>query len=205
MPKSEPHPKLYSYVVAWDYGFAPNPFHGFCTLATCKPQIRRTARVGDWIVGTGSKVKGLQDRIVYAMLVSEAMPFDEYWRDPRFRIKRPNLYSSISRAAGDNIYHRNPSGEWQQADSHHSYAYGRPNCANIRRDTSVDRVLIATDFAYWGGSGPALPRFAGVDIRKDGQAHKCHFPVEAIAEFIAWFRALPEKGVLGDPADRILR
>ena len=29
--------KLYSYIVATDSGFSPNPFHGFCTLACCKP------------------------------------------------------------------------------------------------------------------------------------------------------------------------
>ena len=28
--------KLFSYVVDHDYGFAPNPFGGFCTLAKCK-------------------------------------------------------------------------------------------------------------------------------------------------------------------------
>ena len=49
--------KLFSYVVARDYGFAPNPFFSTCTLATCKPKIRRTASVGDWIIGTGSKKK----------------------------------------------------------------------------------------------------------------------------------------------------
>lgn len=43
--------KLYSYVVARDFGFAPNPFHGYCTLATCKPDIRATASVGDWVIG----------------------------------------------------------------------------------------------------------------------------------------------------------
>lgn len=193
MPKSETSPKLYSYVIARDYGFAPNPFHGFCTLAACKPKIRRTAKAGDWIVGTGSKGKNAQGRIVYAMKVSEAMTFDGYWQDPRFLIKRPDLHSSITRALGDNIYHRNPSGVWQQADSHHSHACGRPNCANIRHDTSANRVLIATDFAYWGGSGPVLPRFAGVDICKDRQGHKCNFPEEAVAEFIAWFRALPDR------------
>lgn len=32
---------LYSYVVAHDFGFAPNPFDGLCTLATCKPDIRK--------------------------------------------------------------------------------------------------------------------------------------------------------------------
>ena len=34
---------VYSYIVAYDSGFAPNPFHGTCTLACCKPTIRRTA------------------------------------------------------------------------------------------------------------------------------------------------------------------
>ena len=29
---------LYSYIVKHDNGFAPNPFHGFCTLACCKPE-----------------------------------------------------------------------------------------------------------------------------------------------------------------------
>ena len=50
--------KLYSYIVAHDGGFAPNPFWGYCTLANCKPKIRQTAKVGDWIVGLSSKPKG---------------------------------------------------------------------------------------------------------------------------------------------------
>lgn len=32
---------LFSYIVRWDHGFAPNPFHGICSLATCKPGIRK--------------------------------------------------------------------------------------------------------------------------------------------------------------------
>ena len=35
--------KVFSYVVMSDSGFAPNPFHGTCTLACCKAQIRRSA------------------------------------------------------------------------------------------------------------------------------------------------------------------
>jgi hypothetical protein len=49
--------RLFSYVVARDYGFAPNPFHRHCTLATCKPGIRARAAVGDWVIGTGAKTK----------------------------------------------------------------------------------------------------------------------------------------------------
>jgi hypothetical protein len=63
--------KLYSYVVARDYGFAPNPFFGVCTLATCKPQIRKHAQVGDWIVGTGAKCNRLDGHLVYVMKVQQ--------------------------------------------------------------------------------------------------------------------------------------
>lgn len=31
----------YEYVMTNDSGFAPNPFHGACTLACCKPKIRK--------------------------------------------------------------------------------------------------------------------------------------------------------------------
>lgn len=194
-------PRLFTYVVARDYGFAPNPFHGFCTLATCKPRIRKDASVGDWVVGTGSKSKGLEQRFVYAMLVSKTMDFDEYWRDPRFARKRPDMHSSRSRAFGDNIYHRNPAGEWQQADSHHSKEHGNPDLSNISRDTGTNRVLVAEKFAYWGGTGPKLVQFAGLDIRKSGQGHRCNFPAQVVDELVNWFRNLPEIEVLANPYD----
>jgi len=44
---------VFIYVVDRDFGFAPNPFHGYCTLATCKAKIRNQARVGDWVIGNG--------------------------------------------------------------------------------------------------------------------------------------------------------
>src|SRR5260370_27588907 len=83
--------KLHSYVVARDFGFAPNPFFGFCTLATCKPNIRSVAQIGDWVVGTGSKTRKREKHVVYAMRVTGVQTFEEYWADPRFQIKRPNL------------------------------------------------------------------------------------------------------------------
>ncbi len=64
--------RLFSYIVARDYGFAPNPFYGFCTLATCKPRIRATANVGDWVIGTGSTKYGLNGHIVFVMQVAES-------------------------------------------------------------------------------------------------------------------------------------
>ena len=80
--------------MVWDAGFAPNPFWGYCTLATCKPKVRLRAEVGDWIVGMGSKV--LEKRygigyfkLIYAMRVDEKLTFEQYSKDPRFRDKIP--------------------------------------------------------------------------------------------------------------------
>jgi hypothetical protein len=128
--------RLFSYIVARDYGFGPNPFYGFCSLATCKPRIRSVAEVGDWVVGTGAKTKyGLAGRVIYAMQVDEILDFDSYWRGLRFRCKRPILNGSLKQLYGDNIYHRDGGG-WVQEDSHHSQDNGRQNRANIKRDTT---------------------------------------------------------------------
>ncbi len=106
--------KLFSYVIARDYGFAPNPFFGCCTLATCKPNIRRVAEIGDWIVGTGSAARTRKGVLVLAMCVTETMKFNEYWEDIRFQQKKPRLSGSIKQAFGDNIYHKNSRGRWDQ-------------------------------------------------------------------------------------------
>ena len=71
---------------------------------------------------------------------------------------------------------------------------------HIHYDTGVDRVLIGEEFIYWGGAGPPLPRFAGVDIRTKGIGYRCHFPAEVQQEFEEWFGSLAERGVCGRPA-----
>lgn len=196
---------LYSYVVARDYGFAPNPFFGVCTLATCKPIIRRLAKVGDWIVGTGSKRYGLEGYLVFAMKVSETLTYDEYWRDPRFRQKRPNLNGSLKQAFGDNIYHRNlNTGKWIQENSHHSLADGRPNRANVQHDTQTSRVLVGTQFIYWGGAGPKIParfRRAGDHDACAHRGHKSNFPVAIVESFVAWIQSLGVNGFVSPPRE----
>ena len=71
-----PATRLHTHVVATDLGLASNPFHGVCTLAVCKPVILRTARVGDWILGTGSKARGCRGCAVHAMQVTETLDFE---------------------------------------------------------------------------------------------------------------------------------
>lgn len=196
--------KLFSYVVAMDYGFAPNPFFGVCTLATCKPGIRRNGSVGDLVIGTGSSPKGQKGNLVYYMRITETMTFNEYWVDLRFQRKKPNLRGSNKQAFGDNIYFKNEVGQWQQRDSHHSYKGGLPNPNNIRHDTQADRVLLSTDYSYWGGSGPQIPQkfryYNGCDICAL-RGYKCRFPEERVKDFVVWIQSQQVNGFLGAPSD----
>ena len=194
--------KLYSYVLREDTGFAPNPYHGFCTLACCKGLIRMRAEVGDWIIGTGSDArgKGRGKYISYAMLVTEVLTFDEYWRDERFLPKRPNLDGNLTESCGDNIYQFDyGTGCWcQEIPAYHCEP------SEKEEDTSVDRVLISEKFIYWGGSGPLLPEFYGCNLIKSGPGYKVNFPQQAVEEFIAWIEGLKSEGhngVSGDPLD----
>src|SRR6185437_7952769 len=196
-----------SYIVARDFGFAPNPFFDWCTLATCKPVIRRTARVGDWILGTGSADKKRSGQAIYAMRVDEAMPFDDYWADQRFVRKRPDLRASRKIAFGDNIYRHDAAGNWRQLDSHHSFHDGSPNPLNVNADTATDRVLLSQHFVYWGGDGPAIPERlrtfgeASEDICSTNRGHKCQFDPALVAAAVEWFESFPHRGLQGRPGD----
>lgn len=65
--------KFYSYVIPRDFGFAPNPYFGYCTLATCKQGIRKSAHVGDWIGAFGAASMTIRGRLVSLMLVDETL------------------------------------------------------------------------------------------------------------------------------------
>src|SRR4051812_22922546 len=135
--------RVYSYVIDHDLGFAPNPFHGLCTLAACKPKIRQYAQVGDYVVGTGSRPNDRLGRVTYWMRIDEIIDFDRYWSDPRFRRKRPVMRGSLMLRYGDNVYHRDPdTGRFIQEDSFHSEPAGQLSAPNLCRDTgTTDRVL----------------------------------------------------------------
>jgi hypothetical protein len=192
-------PRIYSYIIPRDFGFAPNPFFGWCTLATCKPKIRESAQVGDWVVGTGSKGVGLSGLVVYAMQVTEALTFDNYWIDDRFRSKKPNLRGSLKQRYGDNIYWRaDPGSPWNQLNSHHSMEDGTANKKNLDWDTGVDRVLVSNRFVYWGGTGCKPPPPAD-QICHNTQGHRVNHPDGVQDAMLAWLESQKEWGYLGDP------
>ncbi len=193
---------LFSYVTRWDHGFAPNPFFGVCTLATCKPDIRKKAAAGDWIVGTGGTGRPTRGRVIFVMRVTEVSTFDDYWRDERFKRKRPIVEGSYKVRFGDNIYHREGrEGSWIQADSRHSKDNAIANLDNLKRDTGkTDRILISDDFVYWGDQAPSPP--AGLEsLHIARRRHKDNYSEQEVAAFLSWVNGLNRRGRLGDPVD----
>jgi hypothetical protein len=187
----------FSYIITRDYGFAPNPFGGYCTLATCKPRIRRQANIGDWVIALGSRQQNLGGTIVCLMKVTEMTTFDEYWNDPRFQYKKPNLNGTLVQMWGDNIYH-SVNGKWVQEDSHHSYADGTVNPHNLKKDTgTTDSVLISEEFYYFGATPLPLKRelFEAVDV---GINHRVlsKGTTQAVCNYVA-SKAAP--GIISDP------
>jgi hypothetical protein len=106
--------RLSTHIVKYDTGFAPNPFYRYCTLACCKPAIRRTADERDWIVGLTAGAD--EKRVVYAVKVARKLTFRQYWTDPVFVKKKPDMNSTdIKRQRGDNVYEPVGKGQVQTA------------------------------------------------------------------------------------------
>lgn len=195
-------PRVYVYVVKYDLGFAPNPFHGVCTLACCKPDIRCVSRIGDWVVGMGGGALKATGRCVFAMRVTRHMTFDAYWHDPSFRSKRTRRNGTRVTLVGDNIYHRDNEGAWLQEDSVHSALDGSQDQANTRHDTRTDRLLLSDHFIYFGVTAPVVPPaiLDGMDYKN--RRHHRTFEIGACGDLIAWIEGQAGgvmNRVLGDP------
>jgi hypothetical protein len=151
--------KVYVYVLKRDYGFAPNPFYGYGTLATCKPGIRKHAQIGDIIIGIGSRTTLFKDKVLFAMKVTNKLSFNDYYNSDIFQCKKPIILGSRKKQYGDNIYHME-NGHWIQDDSHHSFEGGKTNPINLNKDTSSDNVLISDEgsWVYYGSKAVSVPK-----------------------------------------------
>jgi Nucleotide modification associated domain 2 len=184
--------KLFAYIVRHDSGFSPNPFGGLCTLACCKPSIRRCAEPGDTVIGTGSARCRLSGHLVYAMRIKAVLPFDEYWAS--YPSKRPSSETAV-KSRGDNIWHCDVSGKWRCVPG----AFHDED--NQARDLSGCNALISSDFYYFGRDAILIPH----EFRRllaTTRGHKNSVDIDLIAEFWDWLKFIaPKGGRIGMPFD----
>ena len=184
---------LRSYKMMYDTGFAPNPYCGVLSLATCKPGIRKVAQPGEWIAGFTSKalcgdiIGG--ERLIFLMLVSEKIKFEEYYE--RYPEKRPDGHSVY----GDNIYTLR-NGIYVQIencwhDKHH-----------FKKDTSTPFVLLAKEFYYFGRDAVPVPEKYRPNIPEGKAECGCDTEGKQAQLFIDWVRneaADGRHGLIGEP------
>ena len=164
-------PRLFSYVVDHDHGFAPNPSSGLCTLAKCKygtkkRNIVELAEVGDWIAGSGGADLGKSaghGKLIYAMRVDQKIPLSEYCQAYHGkRIDAEHVASEDGRFA---------------LLSRHFYYFGR-NAIDI---SDIPQEHLDHNF------------------EKTGPGHRSDFSQVFVEEFISWLGMTFKKGVHGQP------
>lgn len=186
------HVKLSAYIVRFDNGFCPNPFGRYCTLACCKPTVRRRANVGDVILGSGSAGSGLSGKLIYAMRVREVVPYQTYWE--RYPSKRPSPRTPISKR-GDNIWHRDRSGVWRGVrgalhdDRHRD------------RDLRGENALVSSEFYYFGRDAIPVPE-EFVSMLATTQGHRNTHDEALITRFWHWLsHTAPSGGRISSPSE----
>lgn len=200
-------PALYSYVLRYDNGTAPNPFWNTCTLTICKPAIRRTASIGDWVIGTGSKHAQLQDgkeydfsdSLIYAMKVTAKLSLAEY--DAYCRLYLPNKIPQLQSAdrrlhAGDCVYAYTDEPLPAIRESMHSKEY-------LPRDLGGHNALLSDHFYYFGAAAVHIP-FALRHIIKRNQGHSRIENELLLAQFTDWISGFELNKLYGDPVSPLV-
>ena len=174
--------KLYSYVVQHDYGHAPNPYFGACTLARCKKKIVERAVVGDWIVGTGGADKRKSagnGNLIYAMKVEKKMTLGQYWSDPKFKDKKVLKDGEYAQQRGDN---KKPKSVFEEHErfvllSRNQYYY-------FGKEAGKKALKIPSQFRL---------------IEKKGPGYKVKFDPQFVGQFLTWLKSKYKAGTRGDP------
>lgn len=194
--------RLYSYVLRFDDGAAPNPFWGTCTLTICKPAIRRTAKIGDWVFGTGSKnskindgkTYDLSDSIVYAMKITDIKNLADYDKFCRQNIqeKIPKWFDRDWRKRmGDCIYDYSNG-------TKPTLRKGVHNETNRERDLSGLNALLSNQFYYFGEEARPIPDNLKGIIKKSQGHLKIEQP-ELIDRFETWISQFDKNKIYADP------
>ncbi|HWR35402.1 MAG TPA: hypothetical protein VN622_05975 [Clostridia bacterium] len=158
--------KFYGYKMTDDTGFAPCASGQYLSLACCMTSIRGRAPLGSWVAGFGGKQFG-NGHLIYLMQVNEVMTFDQYFREKRFRDRL------------DNVYYKE-NGVYRQITSARAHRTAREQ----EHDVSVDRVLVASRFVYFGNRPIHVPQqFAPLVPH---HRNYCVNDGEKTSEFAAW-------------------
>ena len=127
--------KLYSYKLVTDNGSSPCIYSNLLSLNICKPQIRKNAKINDYIIGISSKSMNLDQKpkIIYIARITNVITMNNYYK--KYPNRPDNIYNN--KKLIKNIYH---------------------DCTNIKNDLSGINTILSNDFIYFGKNYINLPK-----------------------------------------------
>lgn len=177
---------IYRYKQTADNGMAPCVDKGLVSLATCKPNIRRHARPGDWVVGFRSVAKGAPiGLVIWAGRVAESIEVGEYERQHRGR--------------SDALYRQLPAGGFKRLRP----AY-HPGERQFLRDTLHPVLVFASDASWYFGREPQMlpePLMHIAPVLRDRDYLVNGVAVGDVLALEHWLRSVAESGVHAKPRD----
>lgn len=180
--------KIYFYKMMVDNLCAPHVSDGMLSLALCKPAIRRGAEQGAYIFGFGAKGLG-EGRLIYVAVVTKIGLLDYYTRHNERADAVYQCHGDTVTIKPDARYHSD--GSYLKRDIGSAPAYVNA------------RVLLSTDFRYYGAKGLATHIDGCPELAKRlaalSQGHRIHHSPELRKELIE----LKEKLWL-EPQDKVV-
>ena len=126
---------IYSYKLTTDNGSAPCIQDNKLSLAICKPKIRKTAKINDYLIGISANSMNLGgNKIIYIAKITDKILLQDYYK----------LYSNRN----DCIYNDKLC-RIKNANYH--------SCKDILRDLSGKYVLLSSDFIFFGSRNITVP------------------------------------------------
>lgn len=180
--------RIWRYVLAADNGMAPCLQGDVLSLACCKPQIRRSAGSGDWVVGyLPKRMKHGRPHVVWAGRVSEVLTLGDY------QARHPHRHDAIYRRTGHS-WEGNEILEPLRDDYHEDER-------SRFRDRRGKNALIFSPFWYWGENAVSAPEpVAEMAHYFVGQSKRGSTP-ERVQLLESWLWATTPPGGNGQPRD----
>lgn len=168
---------IYKYVITHDAGTAPCVDNELLSLCICKPVIRRTAQIGDWIIATAGKGLSQYPKIIYAAKISDIISMHDYAQKFSNRM--------------DSIYHSDGGSLTHYGGAIHS------TTENQLRDKRGLRCILSKEFWYFGREMIELPDTLN-SLYHFGRGHS-KLTDENMLKEIEYFLSNYKVGVNGQP------
>jgi hypothetical protein len=176
--------KIYRYVLMGDGGMAPNPRDGLLTLATCKPEIRKHAREGDWVMANFPSPRN--ELVAWAGRIVRCIPV--------------GLYFAEFPERHDALHEIGPDGEPQRIAGRHEWYHQGPE--ERRKDRSGNVLIFdMKNCWYFGVDGRQIPH--GLEhLVARGQGHRVNKRTSGDLEQLRdWLHGQAMPGIIREPRD----